>query len=233
MDKSRIGLFTSSQIWRLFTLSTDKKSFGKPALSYAKEKKREKRLGIEMNIDSTSHSTSWGRAAEGYLYDTHIEAEYSLRSNKTTVHESGLFCGTEDLLSSNCIGEIKCPSTRTSFCDLVDIIETADIENFKKECPEYYWQCVSNSELKKTEYAELIVFMPYESEIPAFIEYIELIDDFQLQKDIQWVLHEDISRIPHLKDEGEYKNLNRFKFKVPQEDKDLLIEKVKLASFLL
>jgi hypothetical protein len=233
MDKVRIGIPTSSQMWKLFTVGTDKISFGKPALTYLKEKKREKLLGIEMSIGASNHATSWGSAIEGYLYDTHIEAEYSLESNKTTVHESGLFAGTKDLLKPNCVGEIKCPHTRTAFCDLVEIIDMADIDNFRKECPEYYFQCVTNSVLEKTDYAELIVFMPYESEIPAIVEYIDLIDDFQLQKDIQWVLHEDIKRIPHIPDGCEYKNVNRFKFLVPKEDKAAVIEKTKLASYLL
>lgn len=233
MDASRIGIFTASQMWKLFTVATDRKSWGKPALTYIKQKKREKRLGIEMDIENTSHATSWGRAMEGYLYDTHIEAEYVIRSNITTIHESGLFGGTEDFLGLNEIAEVKCPATRNAFCDLVDIIEEASVSNFKNTHNEYYWQCVTNSVVKNVDYAELIVFMPFESEMPAIIEYIDLIDDFQLQKDIQWVLHEDIKRIPHIPDGCKYKNVNRFKFLVPAEDKAMVIEKTKLASYLL
>lgn len=232
MDKIRIGKFTSSQIYNLMTLATDKKSFGKPALTYIKAKKRELRLGIEINLDSTSHSTSWGRALEGYVYDAHIETEYALESQSTDVHESNLFCGTKDLIKENCVGDIKCPSTRSSFCDLVDIIDLGDIENFKKESPDYYWQLVSNSILTKVEYAELIVFMPYENELEGVKDYFEMIEDLVLQKDIQWVSFSDTSRMPHLPNDSGYKNINRFKFLVPQEDKDLLLEKIKLASEL-
>lgn len=233
MDKVRIGLPTSSQAYKLMSKSKDGKGFGAPALGYIKEKKRELLLGIEMGLNATSHPLSWGSAMEGYVYDVHLDLDYALESKDTDVHESGLFCGTKDLVSENCVGDIKCPFTRSSFCDLVDIINSGSVEFFKKESPEYYWQLVSNSILTKKEYAELIVFTPYESEIPAIVEYIELIDDFELQRDIQWVIHSDVSRIPHLPDNSGYKNIYRFKFLVPKEDKEELLEKIKIAHEII
>jgi len=189
MDAVRIGLFTSSQNYRLVGTK-------KVMETYVKEKKRERKLGIEMNLEAFGYPLSWGRGIEGYVFEAHTGLEYSIESQQTTVHESGLFCGTKDLIGENCIADIKCPYTRTSFCDLVELIQQQDIELFKKENPEYYWQLVSNSVLEKVDYAELIVFMPYLSEIPTIIEYIELIDDFQIQKDIQWVIHSEANRIP-------------------------------------
>lgn len=233
MDKSRIGLFTSSQIYRLMTLAKDKKSFGAPALSYIKEKKKELRLKAPISLEATSHSLSWGKAMEGFVHETKLGVEYELLSDKTDVHESGLFGGTKDVITSKLVGDIKCPLTRASFCDLVEIIESDDLDVFKSESPEYYYQLVCNSILTKKEFAELIVYMPYEKDIPAFLEYIELIDDFQLQKDIQWVVHSELSRIPHLPNDSEYKDLYKFQFAVPKEDQEEVFEKVKIAHTYL
>ncbi len=234
MDQIRIGIPTSSQIWKLQTLAKDKINFGAPALTYIKQKRRERKLKTNIDIDTTSHSLSWGRVIEGYYYDTHGDLEYTLESNKTDVHSSGLFCGTKDLIIPNVkVGDIKCPFARTSFCDLVEIVELQDIEFFKSECPEYYWQLVSNAILTSVDTAELIVFMPYASEYTKIIEYIDMIEDFELQKDIQWVLHCDYARLPMLPDDSEYKNINRFEFKVPELDKQLLLNNVKLATNLI
>lgn len=233
MDAIRIGKPTSSSIHKLMKRAKNGVDFGAPAFTYIKEKKRELRLGIEINVESSSHSTSWGRALEGYVYDTHIEPEYVLESTSTDIHSSGLWCGTKDLLKTNCVGDIKCPATRNSFCDLVEIIEAESIEQFKNDCPEYYWQLVSNSILTNVEYAELIVFMPFAKEIPAIIEYFDVMDDFEMQKDIQWVIHSELKRIPHLPDDSKYNNLYRFKFLVPQEDKIELEETIIKATNLI
>lgn len=223
MDASRIGLFTSSQIYRLMGTP-------KPALTYIKEKQWERDLGIELQVETSTHPLSWGRAMEGYVHENHLEIEYELSSQKTTAHPSGLWCGTKDLLKKNCVGDIKCPSSRSTFCDLSDVLLSNDINLFKKEYPEYYWQLVSNSVLECVEFAELIVWMPYPSEKDAIIEYIEAIDDFQTQLDIQWVLHTPITRLPFIPEGRKYKNVVRFEFEVPIEDKLLLETTVKVSS---
>jgi hypothetical protein len=233
MDKSRIGLFTSSKIFKLMTVAKDKKSFGAPALSYIESKRREKRLKASIDLETTARPLSWGKAMEGYLQDTHLGIEYELLSSETDVHESGMFAGTKDFIKGDTVGDIKCPMTRDSLCDLVAIIENGTTEGFKIRNPEYYYQIVSNSILTNKEYGELIVFMPYASEIPAIIEYIELIDDFQLQRDIQWVAHEALERIPHLPDNSGYKNINKFRFEIPKNDKEELLSKIKKAHKLL
>lgn len=225
MDAVRIGKPTSSTVHRLMNPSKKK--------TYIKEKSREMRLGIEIGIDSSAHSLSWGKAMEGYVYENHIEIDYELVSQQTTVHPSGLWCGTKDIIKDNCVGDIKCPISRTSFCDLIEIIESQNVELFKLESPEYYWQLVSNSILENCDYAELVVWMPYVSEHAAILEYIEMLDDFQMQLDIHWVLNAPISRLPMLPGNSGYKNINRFKFEVPKADKIILEETIKAASKLI
>lgn len=225
MDESRIGIFTSSQIYRLMGAP-------KPASTYIKEKQWERDLGIELQVETSTHALSWGRAMEGYVYENHLEIEYELSSQKTTVHPSGLWCGTKDILKNGVVGDIKCPSSRSTFCDLSDVLLSKNIELFKKEYPEYYWQLVSNSILENVTNAELVIWMPYPSEQDAIVEYIGNIDDFQLQLDIQWVLHTPITRLPVIPEGRKYKNVCRFEFEVPIEDKDLLHETVESKSLL-
>lgn len=227
MDNSRNGLFTSSGIHRLMESPAKSKT-------YIKEKRREIKLKAPISIESNAYPLSWGNAIEGFVYESHLDINYAYQSKNTLIHESGEFAGTPDLDSESdeCVGEIKCPFTRTGFIDLVDIIEAEDAEYFKEEKGDYYWQIVSNSILTNRKFGELIIFMPYEKEIPLIVEYIEMIDDFELQRDIQWVIHTDISRIPHIPNDSEYKNIYRFKFEIPESDKKQLIEKVNIAHKL-
>lgn len=238
MDSARIGNFSSSQISRLVN--------PKKIDTYIKEKNRERRLGIEINIETNSRSQSWGKALEGYVFSKHLETSWQLVSQNTDIHPSRMWCGTKDVISKDTVGDIKCPFTRTSFCDLVEIIEfelkgeaweylpskdreRLKIENFKKENPEYYWQLVSNSILTNVDFAELIVWIPYQSEILGILSFIELIDDFDVQKSIQWLIHVEFNEIPHIPDTSRYKNINRFRFEVPKADKELLENAIKEA----
>lgn len=226
MDQVRNGIFTSSQIYKLMGAP-------KPFQTYVQEKNWERKSGGAISVDVSSHPLSWGRVMEGYVYEKHIEFDYELSSQETTVHPSGLWCGTKDILKPGVVGDIKCPSSRGEFFKLSDILLSKSISLFRDEKPEYYWQLVSNSILENVPNAELIVWMPYESEYDDIIEYVELIDDLQNQLDIQWVVHTPQERLPHIKEGFEYKNVVRFEFEVPFEDKISLKSNVEKASKLL
>lgn len=226
MDILRNGNFTSSQIYRL--LGTDK-----VMNTYIKEKLREKKLKTSINIEVTSHSLSWGTVMQKYVFDKHLELGYKYEMDKPKIHKSSAWVGSEDVVSTDCVGEIKCPVSRISFCDYADVIECQDVELLKKEQPEAYWQIVSNCEILDKKYGELIVWMPYVNEFPHIMKFIEDIDDFDLQKDIQWVIHAPIIRLPCIPDDSFYKNINRFKFEVPIEDRMLLIERITKAYKIL
>lgn len=226
MDAIRNGNFTSSQAYRLMGTQ-------KVMDTYIKEKRREKRLGTSINVETTSHSLSWGQIMQNYVFKQHMELSYTLQVDKPKMHKSGLWVGSEDVISVDTVGEIKCPVSRTSFCDYVDAIEKNDIGYLKSEQPEAYWQIVSNCDILGRKYGELIVWMPYIDEFPDIMEFISNIDDFDLQKDIQWVVHAPISRLPCIPNGRGYKNVNRFKFEIPEADRILLLEKVIHAYKLL
>ena len=233
MDNARIGNFTSSKIFNLMTLATNKIDFGKPALTYIKQKCRERKLKIEYELESNSFPTSWGRAVESYVFKKYIPISFKYESDKTTTHSSGMWVGTKDVLSKDTVGDIKCPFTRNSFCDLVEVIQSNDPEFFKKNEPEYYWQLVSNAMLENTDFAQLFVFMPYYKELPALFDHFGDIDDYNLQKDIQWAIHAETNRVPHLPDNSDYTNFYSFRFEVPTKDKELLLSKITKAYDLI
>lgn len=222
MDSIRIGLPTSSQASRVI----NPKKFD----TYVKEKQRERKLGIELSLDANARPLAWGNAMESYVFNTFLDTSYTLESKNTDLHPSGIWCGTKDVKKKDLVGDIKCPFTRVSFCDLVEIIDLGSIEVFRKDEPDYYWQLVSNAILCKVNFAELIVWYPYASEMTAILEHISNIDDFELQKGVDWINYDhDRKQTPYMPDSSKYKNINRFVFEVPKEDKEMLEKQMRLA----
>lgn len=229
-EKIRIGRFTSSNIYRL--MGTEK-----VMMTYILEKKREQRLGREIGKEETARPLAWGKMGELFVNKHHLGLNYDKVSNKPKLHISGMFAGSEDVVAESpkddLVGEIKCPWTRTSFCELVDIIEHQDVEYFKSEQPKHYWQIVSNSILTNRKHGEYIVFQPYDQEYEQIITLIEHIDDFEIQKELQWIIHANPDSLPFLPNESGYKNLNKFKFEIPEKDKILLLANVEKAFKIL
>jgi hypothetical protein len=143
--------------------------------------------------------------------------------------------------------DIKCPMTLKSFCQLVDSIEMVEIggvwvqdgiksisnirENHK-DGEKYYWQLVSNSIISDCKYAELIVYMPYLSELQDIRDLAHSAEPQDLYKYF-WIANGNDEELPHLIDGGFYKNIYTIRFEVPQHDKDFLTERVKMAGALL
>jgi hypothetical protein len=110
-----------------------------------------------------------------------------------------------------------------SFVELVDI---QDIDTFKYERPEYYWQLVSNAILLDKQFAELIVYCPYEDDLGLIKHEAQNVDAQDLYK-YYWLASATNEEIPYILPGGEFKDLNIFKFEVPTEDKELLTETIK------
>jgi hypothetical protein len=96
-----------------------------------------------------------------------------------------------------------------------------------KDGDKYYYQLVSNACISGSKYAELIVYMPYESELPEVKALAEG------NPDCYWIWAALENELPFLKDGGYYQNLNIIRFEVPQADKDFLTECVEKAGQLL
>lgn len=229
----RFGNFTSSEIHKLMTDGKAKGTFGKPFYTYIKQKKREAKLGQNIDREAFSYATSWGSCIEGYV-NTLLGMEYHFRSKETIFHkEISRWCGTPDLTTNEKVSDVKSPFTLTSFCDLVEDCQT--LETFKSEHPDFYWQLISNAILTDKNVIELIVFCPKFEELGKIMEYIdslEIEDKLEYEWIFNAILNENYKKIPFLINDN-YQSLNKFQFEVPQEDKNLLTDRVQQAVKLL
>lgn len=236
MDNIRNGNFTSSEIFNL--LSADKKGVvgnGKPALTYIAEKNMERRVKLPLENESNAKPLSWGKLLESRINNL-LPTDYIIYNDITFVHpEYSFWVGSPDLEKFDTSCDTKCPITRKSFCQLVDpLYEGLDgieamnkiIENHKDGF-KYFYQIVSNAIIRGKEYGELIVYMPYKSELEA----IKNLADGN--RNYYWIWAADNEELPYLEDNGYYKNINIIRFKIPEIEKEKLTKAVINASKFL
>lgn len=222
----RFANFSSSSIHKLTTSNPKGDDFGKPALTYIKEKIYESELGRPLQKEAKAKPTSWGNLCEPYVFNL-LPLEYQLVSNERLQHPTiERWNGMPDSLRDDVVGDIKCPFTLLSFVDQVKAHE-AGLEAFKKECPEYYWQLISNAILSNRSRIESIVFVPYLDELTA----IRVLAD--TNPDLGWMKYASDEELPYLNRGGKFKNLNIFEYDVPTEDVVFLESRVKKAVKLL
>lgn len=227
---SRIGRFTSSGVWQLMTNGRAKDTPGKPFETYVRQKAREKRLFRSISNDASSKPTSWGKYLEKRAFSK-LDIEYSLTSDVTTEHPTiENFAGSTDGLKfddGRTVFDIKCCFTLSAFCDLIEC--TTD-EMLLKEFPEYFWQLIGNAMIHSTKWCELIVYVPYLSELAD----IRLNTRFHDQEnDVKWITWSENYEIPYIHPRSEYKNLNIIRFEAKQEYKDMLTERLLMANELI
>jgi len=233
--------------------TTIDETFGDAAYTYICEKNMERRLGISLDSESNARPLVWGNFCEKRAFNT-LGITYKECSQETIQHPTILtWYGSpdgENFASDKAVVEVKCPYTRKSFCQLVDplyngltgidvinAIRNGYIDNkgFKHKAhasgEDYYWQMVSNSILTNSDFAELIVYLPYKSELEEIREATALADGNQNK--LAWINFAEDEDLPYLPDGGYYKNINVIRFKVPAEDKAALISRVEDASKLL
>ena len=223
-NPSRIGRFTSSKIHNLMKRDRGGKSFGAPALTYIEETNMARRLGRSLTNETNSRETSWGKCLEPIAFDK-LGFDYELVSDVTITHpDIPYWCGSPDLIKPGTVGDIKCPMTLKSFCTFVDSMHWEDaIEVIRKDHTDgekYYWQLVSNAILTNSQFAELIVYVPYRADLPI-IRLTALDND-----DYKWIGYADDYELPWLNEGGHYHDINTIRFEVPQSDKELLTDTV-------
>ena len=243
MDNTlRFGNFTSSKIVALTTNPTAAaikrgEVFGAPALTYIEEKNFERKLGQVLDIESDAKPLTWGKVCEFRIIDI-VPFDYRITSQVTDTHPTiNYWRGSKDARKDDeggTVVDFKCPMTRKSFCQLVEpIYEGLDgmeainhIRENHKDGEKYYWQLVSNAIINNCKHAELIVYMPYLSELPEVVA-------LGIEQGVKWIEYADTNELPFLIDGGYYKNVNTIRFTIPQEDKDFLTDRVKSAGSLL
>lgn len=214
---------------------------GTAAKTYISEKNMERRLGRPLSDEITARAFTWGKLCEGIAFG-HLPFDYVLTSERSITHQEHVFwAGSPDGETEDAVYDIKCPITLKSFCKLVDCLYPgangeaglSGIEAMQflrdnhDDAEQYYWQLVSNSILTKKPFAELIIYMPYRSELD---EIRNKAIDFD---HAQWIGYADDNELPYLIDGGYYKNINIIRFEVPQADKDLLTGYVEQAGAML
>lgn len=221
---------------------------GKAAITYINQCNMERRLGRSLDKELDAKPTNWGKFVEELLFMM-LQDDYSYNSQDTLVHpEHPYWVGTPDGFKKSgnkTVVDTKCPFTLESFCRLVDPLyngfEGMDAMNalrngytdktglFQPPHPDadkYYWQIVSNACIDGCTHGELIVYCPYESEIPV----IQAAAVQSGNPSAYFIANASIESLPYIKDGGFYQNINIISFKIPENDKILLTETVTKAS---
>lgn len=243
MSALRNGNFTSSEIVALTTGGSKEGSFGKPFYTYIEECNMERRLGRALENEIDAKATSWGTLLEPHSFNK-LGLEYELCSQKTFPHpDIDFWFGSPDALKyGHTVADHKCPMTLKSFCQLVDpyikdgkIIHPAlSIEAVRanhKDGNKYFFQIVSNACITGSKYGELIVYVPYKSELEAIRELASSAGESG--EYTKWVYYASDEQLPHLIDGGYYKDLNIIQFEIKQQDKDFLTDRVLSGGKLL
>ncbi len=237
-NHARIGSFTSSEIYNLLKKDRSGKGFGVPALTYIEERNMALRLGRSLTTETNARPTTWGKCLEPLAFQK-LGFDYELVSDVTITHpDIPYWCGSPDIVvisspndRTGRVGDIKCPQTLKSFCQFVDCMDAPNpIEAIRanhSSGEQYYWQLVSNAILTNSDFAELIIYVPYRSDL----------DEIRLtasdNKAFKWIEYADDYELPWLIEGGHYQDLNVIRFHVPQSDKDLLTNAVIEAGKLL
>ncbi len=245
LSGERNGNFTSSEIVALTTNGKAKDSFGAPFYTYVEECNMERRLKRSISCEENSRPLSWGKLCERYVCDNPqiLGLEYSVNLSDTTRHPNiDCWLGSEDVLKEDTVGDIKSPKTLKSFCQLVDCVYVKKLDGMDamnyirdnhKDGEKYYWQIVSNAIIHDKKFGELIVFVPYKSELSELKKLALVLDAESGVYQYSWVANANDSELPYLNDSGIYKNKTVIRFEIPQEDKDFLTSRVLSASKLL
>jgi hypothetical protein len=256
LNKIRNGNFTNSEIVALTTNGKTKGSWGKPAFTYIEECNMERRLGMALENEIDANPTSWGKLIEKRPFDQ-LSTAYHLCSDETLSHPAIEFWkGSPDVkkfVSGEivAIGDLKCPMTRKSFCQLLDpyyengklVYEGLTIEAVRanhKDGEKYYWQILGNVIIAAaiagvdpcTIKGELIVYMPYKSELDEIREMASSISVNNLEYS-KWIYFANDDQLPHIIEGKHYKSVNVIEFDIPREDVFFLTERVNEAGKLL
>lgn len=221
---------------------------GKAAVTYISQCNMERRLGRPLDVELDAKPTNWGKFVEPLLFQL-LSEDYTYNSSDTLVHpEFDFWLGTPDgfkITENKTVVDAKCPFTLESFCKLVsplyNDLEGMDAMNAlingftdktglfqapHSEAEKYYWQIVSNACIDDCTHGELIIYCPYESEIPV----IQKIAVESGNPSAYFIANSSPKALPYLKDDGFYKNINIISFEIPENDKKFLTETVKQAS---
>jgi hypothetical protein len=228
---SRNGNFTSSKIANLLKSE-------KTALTYINEKRWERKLKRSISTEAETRPILWGRFLETWVHEM-LPPTYEHVNDITLDHPKYPFWkGSPDFKQNympeiiggknfifprrmKVVSDLKCPQPK-AFCQLVDncfeAVVNDNINVFKDNHEDYYWQLVSNGIITDSDYMELIVYMPFEKDLQGIRNMAENFDGLDQYK-YRWIVESSKNHLAYLPDDSDYKDLNIFRFKIPIEDK--------------
>lgn len=221
----------------------DLESLGDKALTYIEERNMERGLGRSLDNEANSRPTLWGKLVERRVFDI-LPTSYQLVSQETIIHpEIEYWGGSPDANkfdAGRTVCDIKSPFTLKSFCKLVAPLyrglsgtEAMDYVRLNHDDGDkYYWQLISNAILTESQWAELIVYVPYRDELDKIRDLVGYLEDEE-QRKYGWLANAPDDELPWIVKDRKYKNLNIIRFPVPDEDKSFLKSRVLLAGLKL
>lgn len=239
-NANRPGNFSSSNIYKLATPGKSQYGFNVAGLTYINERNIERKLGLSLKQDVYTKPIAWGDFIELWVHEKILGLKYRSVGQITLDHPIIEFWkGSPDFdcASDEIVAECK-GYERKNFAIYANAIMTGSTEVLKSECPDEYWQLVSNAIIMGYDKIQPIVFMPYQSEFPEIMDFISNLSDFQMQNDFKYI-HDAIlfepekPNLPYLLDGGYYKNFTTCILEIPKADKDFLTERVLTAGKLL
>lgn len=256
----RVGRFTSGEAFRLMscgkrdmtrdelaarpkkgkgsktTTVYDLSKLGDTALSYIHEKNLERKLGRSLSLDKGDNSTKWGKFLEKRVNDL-LPMSYDLMSDVTIAHpkHGDIWVGTQDTVSKKdgVVCDTKCYEPK-NFAEYNDVLlkakQTQDLTEWKKEYAKEYWQLISNACIWNFDFIEVDLYMPYESELPVIKEQAYNYEGDN-PYEYRFIWEYSKSKLAYLPDGNKYyKNLNRYVFEAPKEDKEALEARIVMAG---
>ena len=215
-------------------LTEDQNELPKTALTFIKEKNRERRAKRSINTESGGRAQWWGKVCELRAF-TFLPNDYSISSDTTEFHPTiPNWCGTKDGEKhgeQKTIYDIKCPWTLSSFFDFAESKTIDEVRANHSDGEKYYWQIVSNACIAGATHGELIVYCPFQDELDEIRELASNYDGDANK--VAWINFASDEDLPYLIREGKYKNIYIFNFEIPAEDKHFLETRVIQASKLL
>lgn len=226
---SRVGNPTSSQAYRLV---------GTKAVfeTYLEECNMERELMRSMDKEENARPLTWGKLCETHVFGNFnlLGLNYQASGDVTRVHKKySWWAGSDDGTFEDDVKgvfDFKAPYTVKSFYRFSKAIQKDSLDAIRavkngssKDGEKYYWQLVSNACILDVDYAELIVYMPFEIELDAIRETASGMENLN---DYAWVNWAQNDSLPHVKESGSLPNISRFRFEVDKKDKLFLEEKM-------
>lgn len=231
---ARVGNFTSSEIHKLMTNGRGASGIGAPGLTYIQKKNIERRMGVSLKQEVYSRPMAWGELMELWVHEKELGLAYESVGKKTMVHpEYNYWAGSPDFVCTSKLLIAECKGyERENFATYADAILSGSTEILKTDCPDEYWQMVSNACIFGVDKVQPILFMPYKSQLMDIRIFADELNVGNPTK-YRWIFESEDCQLPYLVDGGFYKNMVTSIIDVPKEDKALLTERVKIAAGML